>query len=376
MYCTECGKEMKQGSKFCSYCGKKIECDSSQEEISIFDRLLQSVTPEEKLLLECRERVLTGEETKGESLDVFEMAESTQKVNLEEQYGAKIKVVNHIIWINKGWDMINDIKKKLMTECERLAKEFSKKYIKIVETNNKDMVENCINLYMEYINKIVDFAISSARKYQIVLEKDVFITELYSEYFDLLEQIMPFLEGYMKIAQTYGVDEAIREMKVLTTGNWIGGGRSISGAILGSITAKVMNAATKYSVDVALKAKNQIAMRKSLQQLMYSEAECFVDSFEECGKSIIKVLLLEIPFQGVDIEHPKFAKITVTSYQDRLLEQVIFGKIKQILKAPASEVGYYALFDSLQKYGLNIKEAKEITQYFGMEYCMERYLEK
>ena len=370
MYCPECGKQNNDGAKFCCECGKALA--QKEKKNSIFDELLQNIRPEEEALLKQNFEE-DDKETNSEYKNIFEMVSMTKERETGESYGAKIQIVGHTIHINKGFDVVNTVKKQVKQKNVELWEEFVENYFKTVQRNDTDMVKNCINLYVQCIEKMVDCMVISARDIGVTLDKEMFLTELYSKYFDVTEYIMPFLERYMEIAQEFGIDEGIRELQVLATGNFIGGGRSIGGAIVGSITAKMLSAATKYSVNAVLKTKNQIVMRNAIYQLMRSEAECFGNSLEACGKSILKLFIEEASYQGVEIESLEHAKITVVPYEDKILEQQIFGKIKQILKTPYKEKGFFELYGVLKKNGKNIQEAESITRYFGMDYCIKKY---
>jgi len=370
MYCPECGKQNNDSAKFCSECGKALK--EEEKKISIFDKLLGSVTPEEELMLRMNEE-RDEEKIELELPKAFDILTTQKEKCSVKSYGVKLVVVHHTIQIESGFNIINNVRKDSKNRKEKFMQEFADMYLKILKKNEGDIVEKCINLYVSYIEKMVDSIIASAKTNGMHLEKELFLTELYSEYFDITEYIMPFLERYMGIAQEFGIDEGIRQLKVLTTGNWIGGGRGITGAIIGSVSARVMNAVTKYSVDTVLKVKNRVAMRNAIYQLLCSEGESFLTSLDMCEKSILKLFIEEACYQGVEFELPVPAKITVATYQDKYLEQQIFGRIKKILHSPYKEDAYFELYDILKRNGKSIEEAEQITNYFGMEHCVEKY---
>lgn len=225
LFCYKCGAKIVEGAIFCYKCGQKI--------IGIPNDLKKEST---NIDTDC-----SNEELKNNKLNLKD-----KKLKDSSKSSLKTKV----FWINGNKVVFDEdycCYVELRCQYEKKAIDLQEKMLKKLESNSqKGNFEKFINMVPEEIEKNFNECLDKGVKDLFdngidYIDEDAIKNEILQA-FDVDRALNPFVNGINKITEKIEYYDTGRKMRQEYRSNkWVGGGFGISGAIKGSINAKLLN---------------------------------------------------------------------------------------------------------------------------------------
>lgn len=327
MFCYKCGKEIRNDSVFCAYCGAKISLDLSATENNILN------------------------EEVNEIVEIKEATPNDIKSNIKEKETKEIKddkveflLGKHVIRYDSNTVKWNRIVTPLRQYAKKAELELWEFVYNPLNKSIDDYFENGIPLFYKIIDEGLDEGVKiliNEGIYEVDTKK---LAEVCGENIDITrtwacKHLIEKAEEIEQIICGYNIE---KENVKRSRGRWVGGGFGVKGAIKGKITADILNAGAGifHSIGEGMldsKQFKEIERKKEVAVLPYRFKQCMVYEIVGCclkiGRGINKILSDHNKVEAIDFDNThdlatKYRNLKKNNIYEEKQEQVLIELLK------------------------------------------------
>lgn len=262
MFCLQCGTQIPDGSKFCMFCGAKLDVQMSVAAPSSAD-----VGMSDDLALVPTEDTQTNISAIPKSVPVPNAAKQAVPPYIIEFCGRKLQ-------FEYSFERYNDLRRRFFDRSNAVQKEFVD-YYKANVHDFDTLFDKGLECFLAKSKEFLEFSVSIVHKngghdideeYFLQYSNDA---KVFCSAMNYFREVSILLTNLAETMASY------RAAKSARRSYWQGGGFGIAGAIKGALTASALNLGTDMmrSIGSAVSNSSDRAKLRKLEQDIYQERD-------------------------------------------------------------------------------------------------------